>query len=289
MSTRREVLAGGVALTVALSGFGRLAGSAQTRMPALFIGHGSPMNALQRNPFTDAWRRIGAALPRPRAILSVSAHWETAEPLVLSTAQPETIDDFVGFPPELHAFRYPAPGAPEAAREAARAVRSQWVGETDRWGLDHGTWSVLAHLFPDASVPVFQLSLGRNLAAREHLVLGRELAGLRDAGVLILGSGNLVHNLPQLARDRLAGRPPLPHDWAAWFDALVTQLVEARDFDRLADLDRFGPGLRLAHPTLEHYLPLLYTLGAGGRDAEVRFFAEGFAGGSLSMRSVLMT
>jgi 4,5-DOPA dioxygenase extradiol len=288
MNTRRELLVRGAALVAALSGLGRVASGAQPRMPVLFVGHGSPMNALHRNMFTDAWREVGATLPRPRAILSVSAHWETLEPLVLTAAQPETIDDFAGFPPELHAFRYPAPGAPEVARETARTARSHAVGETEQWGLDHGTWCVLAHLFPDASVPVFQLSLARNLTAREHLVLGRELAELRHAGVLILGSGNLVHNLLQLMRDRLRGRGAVPHEWAAWFDSRVAQFIEAREFDRLADLDRLGPRLILAHPTLEHYLPLLYTLGAGGRDAEIRFFAEGFVGGSLSMRSVLM-
>ena len=288
MTTRREALASGAALTVSLSSLSWLAEGAGTQMPVLFIGHGSPMNTLEDNPFTDAWRRIAAALPRPRAILCVSAHWETPEPMVLTAAKPDTIHDFHGFSPELHAFRYPAPGAPEVAREAARMVRSQAVGESDQWGLDHGTWSVLAHLFPDASVPLFQLSLGESLAASAHLALGRELAALRLAGVLILGSGNLVHNLPQLMMDRRSVREPKLRDWAGSFDAQVTELIEARNFDRLADLDGFGPVLRLAHPTLEHYLPLLYTLGAGGRDAQVQFFAEGFVGGSLSMRSLIM-
>ncbi len=288
MTTRRELLATGAALTMASSVLSRLAQAADAPLPTLFIGHGSPMNALERNAFTESWRRVGAALARPRAILCVSAHWETPEPMVLTVAKPRTIHDFGGFPEALNAFHYPAPGAPEIAREVAGMARSRAVGESDQWGLDHGTWSVLAHLFPDAEVPTFQLSLGQNMDGPAHLALGRDVSALRQKGVLIVGSGNVVHNLPALMRDRGSGRSPGLRDWAEEFDNRVTGLIEAGDFAALADLDSLGPALAMAHPTLEHYLPLLYTLGAAGPDSEPHFFAEGFVGGSLSMRSLMM-
>lgn len=288
MTTRREILASGAALTVALSSLSRLAEAADAPLPTLFMGHGSPMNTLERNAFTESWRRVGAALARPRAILCVSAHWETAEPMVLTVPKPETIHDFRGFPDALNAFQYPAPGAPDIAREAAALARSRVVGESDEWGLDHGTWSVLAHLFPDADVPVFQLSLSWNMEGPAHLALGRDLSALRRRGVLIVGSGNVVHNLRALMELMRSGRDPELQDWAEDFDGRVTGLIEAGDFDGLADTASFGPVLRKAHPTLEHYLPLLYTVGAAGPDAKAHFFAEGFVGGSLSMRSVMM-
>jgi len=168
-------------------------------------------------------------------------------------------------------------------------ARSRNVGESEEWGLDHGTWSVLAHLFPAADVPVFQLSLGQELSGPAHLALGRDLAALRRKGVLIVGSGNVVHNLPVLISDLRSGEEPKLHDWADEFDDRVVRLIGARDFDRLAELEDAGPIMRLAHPTLEHYLPLLYVLGAGRPEADVQFFAEGIVGGSLSMRAVLMT
>ncbi len=174
MTTRRQVLASGVAMTVASSILSRLAGAADAPLPTLFIGHGSPMNTLERNPFTESWRQVGAALPEARAILCVSAHWETPEPMVLVAPKPETIHDFRGFPDALHAFQYPAAGAPDIARETAGIARSRVVGETDQWGLDHGTWSVLAHMFPDAEVPTFQLSLGQDMDGPAHLALGRD-------------------------------------------------------------------------------------------------------------------
>lgn len=288
MTTRPEIPATGAASTMPSSVLSRLAEAADAPLPSLFIGHGSPTNALERNAFTESWRRVGAALPRPRAILCVSAHWETPEPMILTVPKPETIHDFHGFSDALNAFQYPAPGAPDIAREAAGMARSRAVGESDQWGLDHGTWSVLAHLFPDAEVPTFQLSLGRNMDGPGHLALGRDLSALRGRGVLILGSGNLVHNLPVLMQDRRGGQDPALRDWAEDFDNRVAGLIEAGDFAALADLDSFGPALAMAHPTLEHYLPLLYTLGAAGRNAEPHFFAEGFVGGSLSMRSLMM-
>jgi 4,5-DOPA dioxygenase extradiol len=289
MMTRRKVLAGGAAIA-ALSSLSRLSEGADAPMPTVFIGYGSPMNTLEDNEFTAEWRKVGAAMPKPSAILCVSAHWETPAPMVLTADPPETIHDFGGFPRELHEFQYPAPpGAPDMARETAGAVGSQTVGLSDEWGLDHGTWSVLAHLFPDADVPVYQLSLGQALSGPAHLALGRDLAVLRRKGVLIVGSGNVVHNLPVLIGDMRSGKEPVLHDWAAAFDDRVVRLIEARDFERLADLEDAGPLLRLAHPTLEHYLPLLYVLGAGGPEADVDFFAEGIVGGSLSMRAVLMT
>lgn len=248
-----------------------------SRMPALFIGHGSPMNAITDNPFRSAWRELGAELFRPRAVLCVSAHWETAAPMVCTADPPQTIHDFGGFPPTLHAVRYPAPGSPQLVRRVLDLAGGD-VAPDPRWGLDHGAWQVLMHLIPDADVPVVQLSLARGYSAGQHLDLARKLAALREEGVLILGSGNIVHNL------RLLGGPGTP-DWAAEFDDAVADAIERHDLQALADYGAL-PGASLAVPTPEHYWPLLYVLATRHADDGLRFYTEGFNLGTIGMRSV---
>ncbi len=247
--------------------------------PALFIGHGSPMNTLERNGYTDAWRAVGRDLPRPRAILVISAHWYFGATAVTAMARPRTIHDFYGFPPALHAFEYPAPGLPELAGEVAEVVKPLWVGlDNDQWGLDHGTWSVLAHLFPEADVPVVQLSINALKPLEYHLDLAERLAPLRRSGVMILGSGNVVHNLRRVMWDR----PDAAYDWGERFDdAAVAQLVD----DPAAALKLTGhPDYAMAVPTPDHFIPLLYIAGlAAAGEGIATPWLRGHALGSISM------
>ena len=249
------------------------------RMPVLFVGHGSPLNAIEDNEFGRAWAAVGRALPRPRAILCVSAHWESAGVRVTAMARPRTIHDFGGFPPELYAMQYPAPGSPEVARLVAETLSAPVALDAD-WGLDHGTWSVLARMFPAADVPVVQLSLDRGLTPAEHYALGRALLPLRDAGVLVVGSGNIVHNLGRVRWEDRA------HPWAVEFDETVRGLIVAGDHAALIGYEALGRAAALSIPTNEHYLPLLYALALQTPADEVRFFAEKVTLGSMSMRSV---
>lgn len=248
-------------------------------MPAAFIGHGSPMNALERNRYTDAWRAFGQAVPRPRAILVISAHWYVNATAVTAMKRPRTIHDFYGFPQELFDVRYPAPGLPELAAEVSDAVSPTWVGaDADSWGIDHGTWSVLVHAFPDASIPVVQLSINAEKPLDYHLDMGAKIASLRNNGVLILGSGNVVHNLGGVAWDK----PNIGFDWAQRFDETAKELMTSTPAE-VGTLDRHRD-YRLAVPTPDHFLPLLYVAGAtGGAPAEV--LIDGYAYGSLSMTS----
>src|SRR5688500_13368499 len=232
-------------------------------MPAAFIGHGSPMNALESNRYTDAWRAFGAAVPRPRAVLVVSAHWYTNATAVTAMADPRTIHDFYGFPDELFAVQYPAPGAPDVAELVAEVVKPRWVGlDIDSWGLDHGTWSVLAHMFPDADVPVVQLSINALQPLDYHFDIGARLAPLRDHGVLIVGSGNVVHNLRGIGWDQPTGA----FDWSSRFDAAASTLMRERPEDILQLMDH--QDFDLAVPTPDHFIPLIYLAAVAAASSE---------------------
>lgn len=248
-------------------------------MPAAFIGHGSPMNALDDNRYTAAWRAFGASVERPRAVLVVSAHWYTNATAVTAMAHPRTIHDFYGFPDELFEFDYPAPGDPEVAELVAETVEPRWIGlDRDSWGLDHGTWSVLAHMFPDAEVPVVQLSINALQPLEYHLDIGARLAPLQHQGVLVVASGNVVHNLRRIAWDDPGGG----FDWARRFDDAARQVMldAPGDLLRLAEHDDY----ERAVPTPDHFIPLLYV---GALAAETStapsVLIEGYAYGSLSM------
>ncbi len=239
------------------------------------------MNAIEHNQFTKALSTLGERLPRPKAVCVVSAHWVTTGTHVLNSEHPRTIHDFSGFPSELYEVQYPAPGAPA---EAEKLATDPEIAKDDTWGLDHGAWSVLRNLYPKADVPAFQLSLDARRSMKEHLELGREVRSLRERGVLIIGSGNIVHNLRRIDW----GNPLGAYDWAVEFDAKVKSAVEARDAQALAEPQKWGESLlAAAHPTVEHYLPLLYCAGSTDERDTVSYPYEGFDYGSISMRAVL--
>ncbi len=254
-------------------------------MPVLFVGHGSPMNAVEDNAWSRAFRSLATALPRPKAILAVSAHWYVDGTFTTAEEHPETIHDFGGFPEALYQVLYPAPGDVALARRAAALLTGHRASPTTGWGLDHGTWSVLVHLCPAADVPVVQLSIDAHRAPAEHLAMGRALAPLRDEGVLILGSGNVVHNLRHAftAHARGETRPPA---WALEFDAGIARALSGGDHDALVHALHTDAG-KLSHPSPDHYLPLLYTAGASTPGGAVRFPVDGFDWASLSMRAAL--
>ena len=256
--------------------------AAAERQPALFLAHGSPMNAILDTPFSRAWRALGLQLPRPRAILAVSAHFQTRGIAVTAMPRPRTIHDFGGFPAALYQMQYPAPGDPGLARRVAELLAPDPVYlDESHWGLDHGSWSVLVHLYPDADIPVIQLSLDAGRSALEHYALARRLLSLRDEGVLILGLGNIVHNLYTANRDDSAA----PYPWAARFDAAVRAALEHGDHEALCQWQELDPEARQSVPTDEHYLPLLYA--AAVHDGDTPWFpTEGVIWGSLSMLSV---
>ena len=252
-------------------------------MPAMFIGHGNPMNAIEVNTFSKTWQELGKKIPRPNAILSISAHWLTpGKTQVTAMDSPRTIHDFGGFPQELFDQQYPAPGASDLARETIKLVQAPHISEDHDWGLDHGTWSVLLQMFPEADIPVFQISIDYAKPPEFHYNLGKELAILRKKGVLILGTGNMVHNLRQM-------RPgsTTPFDWAVEFDTRVTGMLEKGDYRGPADINQFGSLMNQAHPTIDHYLPMLYTLGAMKESEGLDFYNASFDLGSVSMKSFL--
>lgn len=251
------------------------------RMPALFIGHGNPMNAITDNIYKDTWLELGKSLPRPNAILLISAHWQTHGSQVCLAAQPETIHDFGGFPAELFAQRYPAPGAPDYAELTRKLFADEEVTGSYEWGLDHGAWTVLQSLFPAADVPVFQLSLNIDLDFAGHFAFAQKLAVLREQGVMIIGSGNIVHNL------RLLNMQGNTAAWASSFDQYVKTALETDDDHALIHIENAGESAKLAVPTDEHYLPLLYVAAVRQADDQMRFFTESFDLGTLSMRSVI--
>ncbi|HEU4594776.1 MAG TPA: 4,5-DOPA dioxygenase extradiol [Pyrinomonadaceae bacterium] len=253
------------------------------RMPAIFFGHGNPLNALQSNEWTEGWARIGDSIPRPKAIVCVSAHWYLPATLVTATERPRTIHDFGGFPRELYEVEYPAPGDAELAARVRDLLAPVPTGLDNLWGLDHGTWSVLCHVFPGADVPVVQLSIDETQPATFHYELARRLAPLRDEGVLVMGSGNLVHNLHTYAWGR---RKVEPFDWAVRFEERARGLLLAGDHTPLVNYESLGADARLSAPTPDHYLPLLYVIAQQREDDEVSFPVEGFDGGSISMLSI---
>ncbi len=255
--------------------------STPARMPVAFIGHGSPMNALEENRHTLAWRQFGAAIPRPSAVLAVSAHWYTRGLAVTAMEHPRTIHDFGGFPDELFAMQYPAPGSPALARRVQELLAPDPVAKDFSWGLDHGSWSVLVHVFPQHDVPVVQLSIDATRPPAFHYAAGERLAPLRDEGVLILGLGNVVHNL----RTARWGPAAAPYDWAARFEALVRDALLRKEAAPLIEWDRAGEAAKLSVPTPEHYLPLLYAAGAQRPDDGVSILTEGIDLGSVSMLS----
>lgn len=259
------------------------------KMPALFIGHGTPMNTLHDNPYTQAWRALGRALPeKPRAILAISAHWYISGAAVTAMPMPRTIHDFGGFPQALFDYRYPAEGEPGLAAEVQKLLAPTDVALDQGWGLDHGTWSVLAHLFPQADVPVVQLSIDRARPPAWHLDIGRRLAPLRDEGVLILGSGNVVHNLRLIDRAAMMADGQgqgAAYPWAVQFNAAMRSAIAAGDDASLVDYGKFGEAARLAVPTPEHYLPLLYVMGARAKGEPASFPTDGIDLASISMLS----
>ena len=250
-------------------------------MPVIFFGHGSPMNTLTRNQYTDAWRKLGAAAPKPRAILAISAHWFTRGTAVTAMARPRTIHDFGGFPQALFELEYPAPGDPQLAAHVRDLLAPVPVELDHGWGLDHGTWSVLAHAYPDAAIPVVQLSLDGTKPASFHYELAARLAPLRGEGVLIIGSGNVVHNLTLMRRD---GAGPA-YAWAQRFNEMVRAALASGKHQALIEYERMGEDARLSVPTPEHYLPLLYIAALQSEGERMSFAVDGCEAGSLGMLS----
>lgn len=252
-------------------------------MPVLFMGHGSPMNGIETNEFTREWARIAREIPTPSAVLVVSAHWLSRGTRITAMDFPPTIHDFGGFPPELSAVQYPAPGSPDLARETAKIIRSVHVEEDHDWGLDHGAWTVVRQMYPDAKIPVLQLSIDYTKPAQYHYELARELMALRRKGVLIMGSGNMVHNLRMVAWEMINGGG---YDWALEINDQFKHLIQTGNHQALVRYDQLGRAAQLAIPTPEHYLPLLYTLGLQQSGEEISLFNDKAVGGSLTMTSV---
>jgi len=253
----------------------------RTRMPVIFFGHGSPTNTLASNRYTEAWRKLGASVPRPKAILAISAHWFTRGTAVTAMAKPRTIHDFGGFPQALFGIQYPAPGDPALAARVREMLAPLEVQLDQTWGLDHGTWSVLAHAFPDAAIPVVQLSMDASKPARFHYDLGKQLAPLRDEGVLIVGSGNVVHNLMLMRRGE--GTPA--YDWSKRFNEQVRAALASGRHQPLIDFEHMGEDARLSVPTPEHFLPLLYIAALQTADETMAFAVDGYEAGSMGMLS----
>lgn len=256
------------------------------KMPVLFVGHGSPMNTLEDNEFTRSWREVANSFSRPKAILAISAHWETRGTHLTGMEQPRTIHDFGGFPRALFEYEYPAPGSPELARLVQETVKAAPVQADQGWGLDHGTWSVLAQMYPEAAIPVVQLSLDMTAGPAYHYRLGQELKALRNKGILVVGSGNIVHNLRLVSMEGRNFNTPKGHDWAVEFDEIIKEALLSGNHGVAIDYKKAGRSALLSVPTPEHYLPLLYILGLQDEQDKLSFFNEKLVAGSLSMRSV---
>lgn len=253
-------------------------------LPVFFFGHGSPMNAVEQNEFSKEWARIGNSMMKPNAILCISAHWLTRGTFVTGMEHPKTIHDFGGFPQELFDVQYPAPGSPQLAAEVQQLVQAAQVGLDEDWGLDHGCWSVVKHLYPDADVPVIQLSIDYGKPAAYHYALAKELAALRKKGVLIVGSGNMVHNLGMVAWDKME-EPGFAFDWATEANETMKKMIRSHDHDALIDFRKQGRAFDLAIPTPDHYFPMLYALALQGKDEALSFFNDKAVMGSLTMTS----
>lgn len=255
------------------------------KMPVLFIGHGSPMNGIEDNLFSKTWVKLGTEIPKPKAVLVVSAHWLTNGTHITAMEAPKTIHDFGGFPQALFDVQYPAPGSPELALETSKLITSTSVGLDHDWGLDHGTWTVVRHMYPNADIPVLQLSIDYSKPPQYHYDLAKELAALRKKGVLIIGSGNMVHNLRMVAWDKL-DEPEFGYDWAQEINQVFKEKIVAGDVQSLIQYERLGSAAQLAIPTPDHYYPLLYTLGLQDKTDAIDFFNDKAVGGSLTMTSV---
>ncbi len=253
-----------------------------TKTPLLFVGHGSPMNAIEENRFVAGWREVAKSVGKPAAILCISAHWETKGTFVTAMQNPKTIHDFGGFPKELYNIQYPAPGSPEFAKETKELVKYTNIEFDHEWGLDHGCWSVIRHMYPLADVPVFQMSLDYYQQGRYHSDLAGELRSLRERGVLIIGSGNIVHNLRMVDWNN----PDSGYDWALEADEGIKKLIINHDFDKLTRITEHSQAFRLAVPTPEHFNPLLYIMGLREKEEEISFFNEGLVMGSIAMTSL---
>ncbi|MFN8326275.1 MAG: 4,5-DOPA dioxygenase extradiol [Flavobacteriaceae bacterium] len=255
------------------------------KLPVLFIGHGSPMNGIEDNEFSRTWAKFGKEIPKPKAVLVISAHWLTSGTLVTAMEKPKAIHDFGGFPKELFDVQYPAPGNPELALETSKLITTTNVGLDHDWGLDHGTWTVVRHMYPDANIPVLQMSIDYNKPASYHYELSKQLEKLRKKGVLIIGSGNMVHNLRMVAWDKL-NEPEYGYDWANEINQTFKEKILSHSHNDLMNYEKLGSAAKLAIPTPDHYFPLIYTLGLQGKDDEVNFFNDKAVGGSLTMTSV---
>jgi 4,5-DOPA dioxygenase extradiol len=252
-------------------------------MPVIFFGHGNPMNALSKNVYSDGWSSIGKSIPRPKAVLAISAHWYIPDCAVTANAIPRTIHDFGGFPRELYQVKYPAPGKPELARKVKGLLAPVSVKLDETWGLDHGTWAVLTHVFPNADIPIVQLSIDERQPPSFHYEIGKRLASLREEGILLIGSGNIVHNLHTYAWGE---REVQPFDWAVRFEKKVRELLLAGEDGPLIEYGKLGHDAMLSVPTPDHYLPLLYVIALRRKGETISFLVEGFDGGSISMLTV---
>ncbi|MEQ1733478.1 MAG: 4,5-DOPA dioxygenase extradiol [Bacteroidia bacterium] len=286
---RKQFIKSAIGLTamITLGGFKAISDNLKEQgeeMPVLFIGHGSPMNAIEDNEFTLAWKAVAHTIPQPTAILCISAHWETKGTYVTAMPKPKTIHDFGGFPQALFDVEYHADGSLWLANETKKIVTSTSVGLDEAWGLDHGSWSVLKQLYPNADIPVIQFSLDYTKDAAYHYNLAKELAGLRKKGVLIIGSGNMVHNF-QYANFRATKANPMVQDWAIEANEKFKELITANDFTSLVNYQTYSKALQLAAPTPEHYLPMLYAVALRGKNEKVSFFNDDFMGSSFSMTS----
>lgn len=254
-------------------------------MPVLFVGHGSPMNGIENNEFSDYWKKLATEIPQPKAVICVSAHWLTRGTFITASEKPQTIHDFGGFPQELFDVEYPAPGSKELAEETSKLFETGTVGLDHEWGMDHGTWTILRHMYPNADIPVLQLSIDYYQPGIYHQELAKNLMSLRKKGVLILGSGNMVHNLRMVAFDKL-DQGEYGYDWAHEMNTKFKSLITEGDHKLLGEYEKISPSAKLAIPTPDHYWPLMYVLGLRGKNEEAKFFNDKAVGGSLTMTSV---